>query len=120
MDPTLDENQGNQPQEKQKQGIVSRGINSFNRARTLSNPLGKIGSRVATQTALRGFSALLASQVGLPIAIALGAILLFTTIMIMVFGGAPGAPSSQTSVQAPPTETTETITPTPAAPESAL
>lgn len=117
MDPTQEE-RNNQSQEKQKQGILGRGINSINNLRgankLLSNPLGKIGSRVATQTALRGFSALLASQVGLPILIAIVSIVVFT--IIIGFGGAPGAPSSQTSVQAPPAEPTLNITPTPVVP----
>lgn len=107
MDPTLEERQANQTQEKKSgQGIIGRGI-------------GRIGTRVVTQTALRGFSALLASQVGLPILIAIASIVVFT-IVIVGFGGAPGDPSSQTSVQAPSAETTPTPTPTPAAPESAL
>lgn len=118
MDPALEEKQ-----EKQKQGFISRGINSLNNLRGAnrlpSNPLGKIGSRVAVQTALRGFAALLAGP-GLPVAITLGAILLFTMIIVVGFGGAPGAPSSQTSVQAPPAEPTLNVTPTPAEPESAL
>lgn len=117
MDPTLEEKQNDQSQNKQSgQGIISRGINSINNLKgankLFSNPLRKIGSRVVAQTALRGFAAFLAGP-GLPIAVALGLVLLFTIIIVMGFGGAPSSePNSQTT-NVPPTKT---ITPTPAVP----
>jgi hypothetical protein len=112
MDPILDERQNDQPQEKQSR----QGTN-----RLLSSPIRGISSRVITQAALRGFSALLASQVGLPILIAVVLILVFTFI-IVGFGG--GIPPSETNIQGSnlsPTPTqipipTETITPTQTAP----
>lgn len=98
-------------------GGINRGINTINNfaKRGLTNPFGKIGQRAAVQTALRGFSAFLASQVGLPILITLAFIVIFT-IIIVGFGGVP--PTSETSVQAPTPSavTTLTPTPTPAAP----
>lgn len=101
MDPTLEEKQNDQPQEKQRQGIISRGINSFNNLRganrLLSNPLGRIGTRVVLQAGLRGFAAFLAGP-GLPIAIAIASVFIFTLIIVLGFGGAP---SSETNVQAP-------------------
>lgn len=115
MDPTLGEKQNDQAQERR--GIISRGINSFNSLRganrLFSNPFGKIGSRVATQTALRDFAALLAGP-GLPVAIALGLVLLFTVIIIMGFGGAPPFETSIQTPTVPIAEPTKLITPTPA------
>lgn len=108
MNPTLEEKQNDQAQEKQPGGGISRGINSINNLGRLKNPFGKIGSRVIAQTALRGFTAFLAGQ-GFPIMVALGLVLLFTIIIIMGFGGAPPSEmNNQTTNVAP----TETITPT--------
>lgn len=112
MDPTLEEKQNDQTQNKQSgQGIISRGINSFNSLRganrLLSNPLGKIGSRVVAQAAVRGFAAFLAGP-GFPIAITIIAVFVFTFIIV----GFGGAPPSETNVQAP--QTVPTLTPTPA------
>ncbi len=124
MDPTLEEKQKELPQQKRStEGTISQGINTINnlaRARLgFTNPLGKIGSRVVAQTALRGFAAFLAGP-GLPIVIALGFVLLFTIIIIMGFGGVP---PSETNTQASSLNSTATqsaiptktiITPTPA------
>lgn len=103
MYPALEEKQDDQIQEKQKkQGIISRGINSVNNLRganrLFSNPLGRIGSRVVAQTALRGFTAFLTGP-GLPVVIAI-IVVFFFTFIIVGFGGAPPA--------------SETVTPTPA------
>lgn len=105
MEPTLEEQQEDSSQkQQQRQGILSRGINTLNNLRganrLFSNPVGRIGSRIAIQTAARGFAAFLAGP-GLPIAIAIIAVFIFTFI-IVGFGG--GVPSS------------EPATPTPAAP----
>lgn len=110
MDPTLEEKQNELPQQKRSaEGTISQGINTINNLararRDFTNPLGKIGQRAVAQTALRGFAAFLAGP-GLPIAVALGLVLLFTVIIIMGFGGAP---PPQTNQFANPT-----ITPTPA------
>lgn len=118
MDPTLEEKQSDQPQQKQsKEGTINQGINAINnlvRARRgFTNPLGEIGSRVVVQTALRGFAAFLAGP-GLPIALALGAILFFTIIIVVGLGGVP---SSESNIQAPADVPTLTPpTPSPAAP----
>lgn len=107
MDPTLGEKQNNQPQQKRPAGESAiNTINNFTR-RGFTNPFGKVGSRVVAQAALRGFSALLASQAGLPILITLVFIVIFV-IIIIGFGGAP--PSQINQVINP------TVTPTLAAP----
>ena len=111
MDPTLEEKQSDQPQQKRSaEGSISQGINTINKLAGggFKNPLGGIGSRVVAQTALRGFAAFLAGP-GLPIAIAIISVFIFTFI-IVEFGGAPG---SQTNQSANPTPA-ETVTPTPA------
>ena len=119
MDPTQEKNQNDQPQEKQSGGI-GRGINTINKLARggIKNPLGKIGSRVVTQTALMGLRAFLAGP-GLPVLVALGAILFFTIIIIMGIGGAPSSETNTQGSNLNPTATqstipTETIlTPTP-------
>jgi CBS domain containing-hemolysin-like protein len=115
MDPTLGEKQNDQAQEKQsEQGIISRGINSINNLRganrLLSKPISRIGSRVVLQTGLRGLAAFLAGP-GLPIAVAIISVFVFTLIIV----GFGGAPPSETSIQAPPSvsPTQAPITPTP-------
>lgn len=91
-------------------GGINRGINTINNlaraSRGFPNPLGKVGSRVVAQTALRGFAAFLAGP-GFPIAITLGLVLFFVLIIIMGFGAAP---PSETNNQSP----NPTITPAPA------
>lgn len=115
MDPTPEERQNDQPQQKQsKEGAVGQGIsaiNNFVRARRgFTNPLGKVGSRAVTQVVLRGFTAFLAGA-WFPVALTLGLVLLFTVIIIMGFGGAP---PSETGVQTPQALPTLVSTPTPA------
>lgn len=112
MGTTLEEKQTDQPQQKQsKEGTISQGINTINdlaRARRgFTNPLGKVGSGIIAQTALRGFAAFLAGP-GLPIAIAIISVFIFTFI-IVAFGGAPLSETNNQSAK-------PTITPTPAAP----
>lgn len=87
-------------------GGINRGINTINNLarRGFPNPLGKIGSRIVAQTALRGFAAFLAGP-GLPIVIAIVSVFVFTLIMVVGFGG--GVPSIAPA---------ETPTPTPAVP----
>ena len=89
-------------------GGISRGINNINNfaRRGLTNPFGKIGQRVATQTALRGLAAFLASSSGVwvPIAITLVLVFIFTFIIV----GFGGAPALETGVQ----QATPTATPT--------
>jgi hypothetical protein len=74
-----------------------RGININNfMGRGFKNLFGKSGSKAVVQTALRGFSAFLTGP-GLPIAIALILVVLFT-IMIVGFGGVPmSTPDNQTT-----------------------
>lgn len=121
MDPTLEEKQNEQVQREQSGGGIGRGINAINKLarQGLKNPLGKIGSRVVAQTALRGFAAFLAGP-GLPISLALGAILLFTIIIVMGFGGAlPSETNTQghnlipTATQSPTPTEVITLTPAP-------
>lgn len=100
MDPTSEEKQNNQNQEKQSGGGLNHGINTINNLVGLKNPFGKIGSRVATQTVLKGFSAFLASPVGLPILITIAAVFIFT-IIIMGFGGVPFSEPAQTQIPTP-------------------
>lgn len=120
MDPTPEENQKDQNQERQPgQGIISRGINSINNLRTakklLSNPINKIGSRALAQTALRGFAAFLSANPW--IWLVLGIVILVIIVFVIVFsgfsGGIPGAPTLETTPTIAPAET---ITPTPAEP----
>lgn len=99
MDPTREQQNDQERQSRQ-------GAN-----RLLPSPIRGIGSRVITQTALRGFSALLASQVGLPILIAIVLILVFTFI-IVGFGAAPLSGTTTQSI-GPTIVPTETSTPTP-------
>ena len=105
MDPTTEEKQNDQAQEKRSGGGIGQGINAINKLvrGELKNPLGKIGSRVALQTALRGLSAFLASPAGLPILIAMMLVVVFT-IIIVGFGGTPPLESNNQAVNAPPTE----------------
>lgn len=112
MDPTREE-RNDQAQEKQRQGIPGRGI--------ATRFLGRIGRRIAVQTALRGFAALLANPITLiVIGVTVGVfIIVFVIVFAGGFGGVPGAPTLETTPTIVPTET-ETPTPTPAAPESAL
>lgn len=118
MDPTLGEQQEDSSSQKQqqRQGILSRGINTLNNLRganrLLSNPLGKIGSRVAAQTALRGLTAFLGSTSGvwIPIAIAILSVFVFTLIIV----GFGGAPPSATNDQSANPASAGNITPTPA------
>lgn len=110
MDPTLGEKQEGQFQEKQSRGGFGQGIKTINNlvGGKFRNPLGfgKIGSKAATQAVLRGFSALLTSQVALPILITIALIIIFTVI-IVGFGGIPfSGPDSQTIIN-------PTITPAP-------
>lgn len=112
MDPTLEEKQDEPSQQKRStEGTISRGINTINNfaRRGLTSPFGKVGSRIALQTGLRGLTAFLGSTSGVwvPIAIAIVSVFIFTFI-IVGFGGAPVSQTSQ-SVNL-------TVTPTPAAP----
>lgn len=100
MGPMPEEKQNDQTQERQRQGIISHGIGS------------KIASRVVVQTALRGFAAFVAGP-GLPIAIAIVSVFVFTLIIVLGFGGAP---LSEMNVQAPPTAPTLAPTLSPAVP----
>ena len=98
-------------------GGISRGINNINNfaRRGLTNPFGKIGQRVAAQTALRGFAAFLATNPW--VWLVLGIAILFIVVFVIVFsgfsGGIPGAPTTEPTPTIAPTETT---TPTPAVP----
>lgn len=126
MDPTLEEKQNELPQQKRStEGTISQGINTINnlaRARRgFTNPLGKVGQGVVQQAALRGFAAFLAGS-GLPVAIALGLVLLFTVIIVMGFGGAPSSETNNQGLNLSPTATQSAtptkiiITPAPAEP----
>ena len=113
------ESQGSQPSQPSRPsaGGVSRGINTINNfaRRGLTNPFGKIGQRVAAQTALRGFAAFLATNPW--VWLVLGIAILFIVVFVIVFsgfsGGIPGAPTTEPTPTIAPTETT---TPTPAVP----
>lgn len=117
------------PRNRTSGGGLNRGINSLNRLMGggLRNPLGKFGSRIAAQTALKGITAFLAANPWVWIAlgvITLG-IIVFTIVFSGTFGGIPGAPTSESSnllFNPSPTQETsptiipaETITPAPAA-----
>ena len=115
MDPTLEEKQSGQPQQKQsRQGFSSRATNLINNIggakRLLSSPINKIGQRVVSQTILRGFAAFLAGP-GLPVVVALGLVLLFTVIILMGFGGAPFLELNTQKSDLSPTST-QSATPT--------
>lgn len=100
MDPAPQEKQKDQVQEKHSEGGIGQGINVINNLMGggIKNPFGKIGSKVASQTALRGFAAFLASPAGLPILIAIALVVVFTVI-VMGFGGVPAI--EPTRIQAP-------------------
>lgn len=105
MDPTQEE-RNDQSQEKQKQGILGRGI--------ATRPLGRIGRRIAVQAALRGFAALVANPIALiVIGVAVGVfIIVFVIVFLGGFGGVPGAPTLEPTPAIAPTETKiPTLTP---------
>ncbi|MBI2613948.1 MAG: hypothetical protein HYW62_04190 [Candidatus Levybacteria bacterium] len=117
MYPTQEEKQNYQDQKQEsRQGIISRGINSVNNLRNanrlFSNPIGRIGSKVAVQTALRGFAVFLIGP-GLPILIAIVLVSVLTFIIV----GFGGAPALETGVQTLPNHLpTQKPTSPPAAP----
>lgn len=102
MDPAPEEKQNDQTQEKKSGGGIGQGINVINNLMSagIKNPFGKIGSKVAAQTALRGFAAFLASPAGLPILITIVLVVVFT-VVVMSFGGAPAIESTQTQTPTP-------------------
>lgn len=102
MDPTLEEKQSDQTQEKKSGGGIGQGINAINNLMGggIKNPFGKIGLKVATQTTLRGFAAFLASPAGLPILITIVLVIVFT-VVIMGFGGAPAIEPTQVQTPTP-------------------
>lgn len=113
MDPTLEENQGNQQQKRQHGSTAIDNFNNLVRARRLlKNPLGKFATRVAAQTAIRGLGAFLFSPAGLVIIVIAG-ICIFVLIIVSsgVFGGAPSAPASEPSSQTVNPVPVEAITP---------
>lgn len=114
MDPNLEEKQNDQSQEKQSESGISQGINAINNlvGRGLKNPFKGFGTGVAGQTVIKGgFAAFIASPAGLPILIALTAIVVLTVFIIVGLGGIPGAPTQEPALPPTPTET-----PTPAPP----
>lgn len=110
MDPTLEEKQNNQPQQKRStEGTISQGINAINnlaRARRgLQNPLGKVGTRIAAQIATKGrLLAFLTSPAGLVLVVTI-VVLVFTFILIIGFGGAPSSETISPTNEIAPTET---------------
>lgn len=105
MDPMPEEKQSGESQQKQSNEGAIRGF---------TNPLGKIGSRVAAQTALRGLTAFLGSASGVWVPIAIAIVLVFVLTFIIV--GFGGAPPSEMNVQAPQASSTLAPTLSPVAP----
>ncbi|OGH24217.1 MAG: hypothetical protein A3B47_04285 [Candidatus Levybacteria bacterium RIFCSPLOWO2_01_FULL_39_24] len=105
MDPTLEERQNNQEQEKKSGGGISQGINALNNLRGLRNLSGKTGlksaaqvGRLAAQGAAR-FGAFLFTPTGL-VVLTVAIVFIGTVAVIFLLGAPP----------------TQTITPSPTPP----
>lgn len=118
MDPTLEENQSNQSQQKRPAGESAiNTINNLASARRLfKNPVGKVGSKVALQAG-RSLITLLATNPWAWAVLGIIVVVIFTFIIVMGFGGT--VPPSEINSQITPTPITlpaGSVTPAPAEP----